>query len=354
MRSAFSRRLEQRTQEVRRARSPREKFQQLHSIIGSTPLLSLQAAYGSRIWAKVETENPGESHYDRCFLALMERMQACGEAVPGQAKLLEVTSGNAGVSFGWIGRMLGYATSIVLPPLPSAREQPVRETNDHVIPSRYPEQFLEGGVRTMREVAREAKRRNNPYILPDHSRRPETPRAFEEIGGEINEQLPPDVSLDVFACAIGNGTTITGISRSLRERHRQLLVHGFEDAAAATAYYKKYGLDPIASDTSVEMYGAGGARQIDMPYVSLEDIDRISLIQSVEWREAFEQYNTGKERPETIGRTSAAALHLAHRIIAEQRRAMNILVLFYDKADRYGEHIVTRDEEIYRGEGHWE
>jgi len=352
MQSAFLRRLEQRTSVAKDYVLNEERWSSVDKIIGNTPLVPIQADFGSRIWAKVESENPGESHYDRCYVELLRAMEQLGECKPG-GRLLEVTSGNAGVSCGWIARLRGYQTDIVIPPLDPAREHVIRETNDAVIRSQH-DGFLSGAVRTFRDVAREARRAGHPYVIPNHSRRPETPRAFERIGAEINTQLPQNIELDAFVCAIGNGTTVTGITRALRERHHKILIHGFEDAGAPCAYQRKYGGSNTPYSGTVRMPGAGGTHDVDMPFVDPDFFNQISLVPEAQWQAVFEEWNTQHpERIDTIGRTSAAALSVARTLIAERRKAMNVLILFYDKADRYGDQVVEREDALYRGNGRW-
>ena len=350
--SAFLQRQEQKIAHIRRMfpdpqrltqETRRELYEALKDIIGKTPLRSTDAAYGSKIWITEESENPGESHYDRCFYHLLEHMESDGSIIPNQTTLMEVTSGSAGISFGWICKILGYQSKIVIPDeLPPARRRIIEETVDEVIPSGRPGEYLEGAVQTFKTLVKNkqtlAEIKNKKLALPNHSQTPLTPRAFEDIGREVIAALPAHLHLDTFVCAIGNGTTVTGITRGLREQYKNISVHGFQDAKRGN---------------HVTLFGAGGRGKLPMPFVEPQHYDQVTDLEEADWLPTFEAYNRGKTREDTIGRTSAAALTLANRIIEQRQQAMNILILFYDKADRYGEEIVTDERAVYAGDGHW-
>ena len=56
---------------------------------------------------KRECDNPFGSHYDMVYLALYRHYEESGKIRPGD-KVLETTSGAAGVSFAGIGKELGF------------------------------------------------------------------------------------------------------------------------------------------------------------------------------------------------------------------------------------------------------
>jgi cysteine synthase len=63
-------------------------------------------------------------------------------------------------------------------------------------------------------------------------------------------------------------------------------------------------------------------------------LDEIRLVSEKQWRGIQEKYNKTKPIEETIGRTSAASLAIAEELDKENPNSV-ILVLFYDKSDRY-------------------
>lgn len=74
------------------------QYENLEDLIGRTPLLGLTATHGSKILAKLESQNPTESHYDRVYVQTLRELERRKVIKPGD-DLYEVTSGSAGISF---------------------------------------------------------------------------------------------------------------------------------------------------------------------------------------------------------------------------------------------------------------
>ena len=86
--------------------------------VGNTPLVPVDL-FGDElpeveVWAKMESLNPGGSLKDRPVLRMMLGALADGRLRPG-ATVLDSSSGNAGIAYAMIGRMLGVPVEIVIP-----------------------------------------------------------------------------------------------------------------------------------------------------------------------------------------------------------------------------------------------
>src|ERR1700756_5697686 len=88
----------------------------LLDLVGNTPLVELPklSPPGTRIYAKLEGQNPTGSIKDRVAKAMIEAAEASGELEPGR-ELLEPTSGNTGISLAFIARLKGYRLTCVMP-----------------------------------------------------------------------------------------------------------------------------------------------------------------------------------------------------------------------------------------------
>ncbi|MFB3083523.1 MAG: pyridoxal-phosphate dependent enzyme, partial [Gammaproteobacteria bacterium] len=86
--------------------------------IGNTPLLELdliaELAPGVRLFAKLEALNPGGSIKDRPVARMLTRALQEGKFERGR-RLLDSSSGNAGISYAMLGAALGIPVSIVVP-----------------------------------------------------------------------------------------------------------------------------------------------------------------------------------------------------------------------------------------------
>lgn len=333
-----------------------ELYDALGSLVGGTPMRCLPYRDG-RIWMKNESENAlTETHYDRCFVELLRKKELENERPydPEVHVLSEVTTGSAGISFGAIGgRILGYDTKIFIPPIDRVRADLIREVVDAVDEGQ--EGFLSEAVE--RFVA--DLRSGNVVDLraPDHSRDASTPDTFQAIADEVIVDLTRrGVNLDAFVCAVGNGTSIKGIAGRLLEQWPDMHAHGFEDANGGAAYYKMRGQEVPPISGKIRMYGAGGVGKVHMPVV--EELIREGklktsvLIGEDQWSREFEDWNRGRVREETIGRTSAGALWRAKQLIREGV-AKDVLTIIYDKADRYGDVWVSDEGAVYAGEELW-
>jgi cysteine synthase len=326
-------------------------LRETEKIVQGTPLLEFQDEelqeilqirehYGSRIFAKVLSETPGESHYDYCFPRLLFFLEQQGIISPQKTKhLIEPTSCNAGVSLSWVAKMKGYDTEIIIPEvLPTARASRVHEEATSVTLASSDSGFIKGMNHKLKRRMVELRKANTDFYCPNHSEIEQTPQTFSVIGEEVNRQLPSDANLDVFIGALGNGTTIKGIAPALEKEHQAIECVGFEDAGE-----------------KVTLIGAGGRQGMQMRFVDELKESRLLVqqLQENDWKELFEGFNRGKKRKETIGHTSAAALSVARTLIQQRKQALNILVLFYDKADRYGHTIVRSDDSVYLGNENW-
>ena len=84
--------------------------------IGNTPMVALRNLDTGpcRLFAKLESQNPGGSIKDRIALGMIRGAEAEGLIAPG-GTLVEATSGNTGVGLALVGAMKGYRVVIVIP-----------------------------------------------------------------------------------------------------------------------------------------------------------------------------------------------------------------------------------------------
>ena len=132
-----------------------ELYGELEKRIGRTPLVKFlgEVPNENAIYIKRECDNPFGSHYDRVYLELFRHHEDSGNIQPGN-KVLETTTGAAGVSFAGIGKKLGYDCYVALPAGgEKAREDAIlagatnviqmikREKGDYIIPLKFAEKL---------------------------------------------------------------------------------------------------------------------------------------------------------------------------------------------------------------------
>jgi cysteine synthase len=322
-------------------------YAKLESKIGNTPLIKYtgDVSNNNSIYLKLECDNPFESHYDRVYLALFKHYEEEGKIKPGD-KVLETTSGSAGVSFAGIGKYLGYACFVALPKGgEKARENAIIEQGAELILTNK-EQYISGFPEFLKKFLHE----NKDYFFLNHSMgkggvsNQITLNALKLIGNEIKEKI----KVDYFIPAIGNGSSVLGPGQEL-----DCKVIAFETFQSAVTYDKKYPGQyekqfGILPGTLPRHQLPGTSFQgIDFPHINQAlktIIDEVVLVTS---NTMENNYNTLTNKHTTLlhwdvnlplvskyGRTTKAGLVVALDL-AKKESKKTIVILAYDKAKRY-------------------
>ena len=368
--TTFQRRLEQREQTARLADGfglsglleRQVQYLKLAKMIGNNPLLRVASVGDSNIIASVQSANPGESHYDRAYLAILKRLETDGVIEPGD-ELHEVTSGSSGTSFAWLCRSLGYQAHILASSdLPAARRQEMINLGATVIDSGT--DYVKGSSEMQRRDIASLKRagyaidriQNEDYLIlaakkgdhrvcfVNHSHLKLTVDAFEGVADQVASKLRgPQV--DAMFTVLGNWTTTNAWSRRFRHFYPDIKVVGIEDSRspvyAAQLHPTRFNAPPAPSKDFVIppdfTYGSSMAG-IPLAFDDIRLLDDIAVIKPTERDAELERWNHGRPVVETIGRSSAASLVAARRFAAENPGSTS-LVFFYDRYDRYLEPV---------------
>ena len=327
---------------------PREvQYDKWHAIIGNTPLEKIQLA-GAEVYAKSEFNNPSGSHYDRAYLATLRTLELRGLISPGD-ELRDITSGSAGSSLALIGSLLNYKVNITVPPeLPANRTYPMHRYGAKVTVSGdgYIKQASQEQSRSIHTLLRSGWRRVKTYdaqmnaiILEkddnricyiNHSENQASPDAFTQIGQEIVDQSPRP--LDHLVLAIGNWTTIAGISPVIRSAWPNTHITGFEDARNAPTFHALHG-QTLGDFSQHDSYGTSS---IGVPLkFNQHDLIDDAVTVKVDERSAMDElFNTSRPLLAQIGHSSLMGLVVAERLLKEDPRAQ-VGLLFYDQKVRY-------------------
>lgn len=188
--------------------------------IGDTPLVEIElvreVASGVRLFAKLESVNPGGSVKDRPVARMLMQGQAAGRFAGGR-RLLDSSSGNAGISYAMLGAALGIPVTIVVPG--NASQERLERIAAHGAELIITDP-LEGYDFALREAHRLAEEQPDRYWYCDQYSNPDNWRAhYEGTGGEILRQLNACgiATPDAFVAGVGTGGTLTGAGRRLRE-----------------------------------------------------------------------------------------------------------------------------------------
>lgn len=195
--------------------------------IGRTPLVQIdarpEAKSGVRVFAKVEGINPGGSVKDRPVARMLVEAVAAGRFAGGR-RLLDSSSGNAGISYAMLGAALGVPVTIVVPG--NASQERLERIAAHGAELIITDP-LEGYDFALRQAQRLAREQPQRYWYCDQYSNPDNWRAhYQGTAAEILDQMA-GLGLgapDAFVAGVGTGGTITGVGRRLKETRRDVYV----------------------------------------------------------------------------------------------------------------------------------
>ena len=213
--------------------------QDIVGAIGNTPLIKLRKASeltGCTILGKAEFMNPGQSVKDRAALFIIRDAIAKGELKPG-GTIVEGTAGNTGIGLAMVGRAMGFKVIIVIPETQSQeKKDAIRQLGAELVqvpavPYKNPNNYVRYSGRLARAMgATWANQFDNVANRQAH---------IETTAPEIWAQT--DGKVDGFACAVGSGGTLAGVSMGLKSKNKNVKIAIADPLGAALYSYYKTG-----------------------------------------------------------------------------------------------------------------
>ena len=201
--------------------------------IGNTPLLylkSLSEATGCEIYGKAEFMNPGGSVKDRAALGMILDAEKKGLLKKG-GLIIEATAGNTGIGLALIGNILGYRMKfLVTSNQAQEKVDTLRGMGAEVLvvpPAPYPD------PKNYRIMAGEIAKAEGGLYMNQFENESNYWMHYHTTGKEIWEQTEGEIN--AFACAIGTGGTLAGISKYLKEKKPSVKI-GCTDPAGSSMY----------------------------------------------------------------------------------------------------------------------
>jgi cysteine synthase B len=184
--------------------------------VGNTPLVPVDILRRElpevEVFAKLESLNPGGSLKDRPVLRMLLGALDDGRLKPDKT-VLDSSSGNAGIAYSMIGRIIGVPVEIVIPDNASAERK--KRMLAHGAQLVFTDALL-GYDEALREVRRRWEADPRRYFFCDQYSNPDNWRAhYETTAAEILEQTGGRLTHVVVG--VGTGGTLTGLGRRLKE-----------------------------------------------------------------------------------------------------------------------------------------
>jgi cysteine synthase A len=289
--------------------------------VGRTPMVELTriaAAGGARLFAKLESFNPGGSVKDRIGVAMIEAAEREGRIQPGRTTIVEATSGNTGIALAFVCAAKGYRLILTMPQGMSRERAGLLRLYGASV------QVTEslGGMNEAVEAARELASSDDVF-LPDQFSNPANPEIHRRTTGpEILEAMGGRV--DVFVAGVGTGGTITGAGEVLKDRNPDCRVIAVEPSRSAVLSGRPPGPHKIQG------IGAGFIpqvlrRELLDEVIAVEDEDAIETARRLAREE-------GVLAGISAGAATWAALEVARR---PELAGARIVTILPDSGERY-------------------
>lgn len=303
-------------------------YKNVLDMIGNTPMIELSRldTGKSRLFLKLENQNPGGSIKDRTGLNMIVQAEKRGILHPGQL-IVEATAGNTGLGLALACRMKGYKLLLVIPNKMSIEKinhlnalgvETVITRSD--VGKGHPEYYQD-------MAARIAKERNGYYI--NQFENPDNPLTHVlTTGPEIWEQMEHKV--DAVVVGVGSAGTLSGLAAYFKKVSPQTeFIIADPKGSVLTDYVNHKRLNEVSGSWYVEGIGED--------YIpTLADFDLVKKAYAVTDEESFSAarlllYEEGILAGSSTGTLLSAAL----RYCKEQTEPKRVVTIACDSGNKY-------------------
>ncbi|HEX2197174.1 MAG TPA: cysteine synthase A [Burkholderiales bacterium] len=302
--------------------------------IGNTPLIRLRGpsqATGCEILGKAEFLNPGGSVKDRAALYMILDAEKRGLLKPG-GTVVEGTAGNTGIGLALVGNARGYRTVIVIPETQSPEKKDMlrlcgaelREVP--ALPYRNPDNYVHVSERLAKKLgAFWANQWDNTANREGH-RASTGPEIWAQTGGKV----------DGFACAIGTGGTLAGVSLYLKQKNKGIRIAVADPMGAAMYSWFKHGELKSQGSSITEGIGQGRVTR-NIEGAPVDEAYRIRDDEALPWI-----FKLLKEDGLCLGGSSGINVAGAVRLAKDLGPGHTIVTILADSGTRYQSKLFNR------------
>ena len=208
--------------------------------VGRTPLVRLNrvtAGAAPAVYVKLEWYGATGSLKDRIYLHMFERAEARGDLRPGM-RVLECSTGNAGIACAWVAAVKGYPCTVVMPEgMSDERKEIMRAYGAELVFTPGAESDVDLALARLAEI-----RATDPgrFWVPSQFDNPDNVEAHTlATGPEIWEQM--DGRIGAFVDAQGSGGLLSGVGAYLRGRDPAVRLYAVEPAECALLARRAWG-----------------------------------------------------------------------------------------------------------------
>ena len=293
--------------------------QNILETIGNTPVVKLNRVthkYLANIYAKAEFLNPTGSIKDVMAYYMIKKAEERGELKPGMT-ILEVTTGNTGISFAMLAALKNYQFIAVMPENMSKERALMMKAYGAKVMLTPKKLDMQGAIGRYNKLKKTIKN----VWLPRQFENKDNIGAHKKITGkEIIKQVP---KIDFIVAGIGTGGTLFGVAEAVKKINPNVEVVGVEPAESAVLNGKKPGVH------NIQGIGEG----FIPPLVNKNKLDYAIDVKTKDAEGMARRI--AQEEGMLVGTSSGANLLASLEIARKFGKGKHIVTIFPDRGERY-------------------
>lgn len=314
-------------------------FDNILGLIGNTPLIKLNKVteeIPAKVYAKLESYNPGHSTKDRIALHIIEAAEKKGLLKPG-ATIVETTSGNTGFSIAMVSIIKGYKCILSV----SDKTKPEKiaylkalGAEVYVCPASVPAEDPRSYYEVAKRIAEETP---NSIYINQYFNELNIDAHYNTTGPEIWEQTEGKITHLVACC--GTGGTLSGSARYLKSKNPNIKVIGVD---AYGSVLKKYHETGELDKNEIKPYLIEGLGKNLIP-TALDFSMVDEFVKVTDEESAYTTKELALKEGIMAGYTSGAAVQALKQISATLPKDAFVVVIFPDHGSRYITKVFSDD-----------
>jgi cysteine synthase A len=290
-------------------------------LVGRTPLVKLNKLgkdFDGELIAKLESFNPLSSVKDRIGVGMVNEAEKSGK-INKDTILIEPTSGNTGIALAFIAAARGYKLILTMPETMSLERKKLLAIFGTEIVLTPGPKGMNGAIAKSKELLEKTP---NSFSVSQFSNQVNVETHSNTTAQEILKDTDGDI--DIIVAGVGTGGTITGVSKTIKEKNPNFKAVAVEPAASPVLSGEPSGphkIQGIGAGFIPDIYDSSVVDEI----VQVSDEDAAKTLLAL-----------AKEEGILAGISSGAATYAGLQIAKKpENKGKKILVILPDTGERY-------------------